>query len=86
MREKIKEAMNDMMLNNCVCNYVFIQNGHETYVKNIHEFDAYMKAYEMSKDGNVECYMAALGKNNKAARPVFYVTDGVVTLNGCVIN
>lgn len=85
MREKIYEAMTDLMQNNCRCNYIIVQNGNETYIKSINALDAYMKAYDMSKDGNVECYIAALGKNNKAANPIFTVKDNVVTLSGIVI-
>lgn len=85
MREKIYKTMNDLMQNNCICNYVFIQDENEVYVKNIHALDAYMKAYEMSKDGDVECYMASLGKDNKAVHPVFTVKDGTVTLSGQII-
>ena len=85
MRNKIKECMEDLMQNNCICNYVIVQNGTETYIKNIMALDVYMKTLEMSKNGNVECYMASLGKNNKAVSPIFTVINGVVTLSGCII-
>ena len=85
MRNKIKECMKDLMQNNCICNYVIVQNGNETYVKNIHALDVYMKSFEMSKNGDVECYMASLGKENKAVKPIFTVIDGVVTLSNCII-
>ena len=47
--------------------------------------DVYMKTLEMSENGNVECYMASLGKENKAASPVFTVIDGIVKLSNCII-
>ena len=82
LKEKIEEVMDDLMQNNLPCNYVIIQNGTEEYVKNIYALDAYMKAYEMSKSGDIECYMAALGKENKATHPVFSVKNGEITLSG----
>ena len=85
MRNKIKECMKDLMHNNCTCNYVIVQNGNETYIKNIRALDVYMKTLEMSENGNVECYMASLGKENKAASPVFTVIDGIVKLSNCII-
>lgn len=85
MRNKIRECMEDLMQNNCVCNYVIIQNENETYMENIHALDVYMKSFEMSKNGNVECYMAVLGKENKAVSPIFTVIDGVVKLSNCII-
>jgi len=85
MREKIYKTMKDLMQNNCICNYVFVQNGNETYAENTHALDAYMKAYSMSENGNVECYMAPLGKKDKALHPVFTVINGVTTLSGQVI-
>ena len=85
MKNKLIECMNDLMQNNCVCNYVIVQNGNEIYVENIYALDVYMKSFEMSKNGNVECYMAVLGKENKAVRPVFTVIDGVVKLSNCII-
>lgn len=85
MRNKIKECMNDLMQNNCVCNYVIVQNGNEIYVENIYALDVYMKSFEMSKNGNVECYMAVLGKENKAVSPIFTVINGVVKLSNCII-
>lgn len=85
MIKKIKEAMNDLMQNDCVCNYVLVQNGKSVYCKNILASEAYAKAYEMSKNGDVKCYMAPLGKNNKAASPVFTVTNGIATLSGITI-
>lgn len=39
----------------------------------------------MSKNGNVECYMSALGKDNKACHPIFTVINNVVTLSGQII-
>lgn len=85
MRNKIRECMEDLMQNNCVCNYVIVQNENETYMENIHALDVYMKSFEMSKNGNVECYMAVLGKENKAVSPIFTVIDGVVKLSNCII-
>lgn len=85
MREKIKKVMDELMQKNCVCNYTFVQDDIEEYVPNIYALDAYMKAYEMSITGNVECYITALGKGNKAAQPVFSVIDGIVTLSGQII-
>lgn len=85
MLKKIKEIMNDLMQRDCVCNYVIEQNGNETYFKNILATQAYMKAYEMSKNGDVKCYMASLGKENKAVNPIFSVINGTATLSGIVI-
>lgn len=85
MRNKIRECMEDLMQNNCVCNYVIVQNENETYMENIHALDVYMQSFEMSKNGNVECYMAVLGKENKAVSPIFTVIDGVVKLSNCII-
>lgn len=85
MRNKIHECMDDLMQNNCVCNYIIASNRNEIYIENVRALDAYMMAIEMSKSGNVECYMAASGKENKAAKPVFTVIDGVVKLSNCVI-
>ena len=85
MKDKIKECMEDLMQNNCVCNYVITQNGNDIYVANIRALDVYMKTLEMSKDGNVECYMAVLGKENKALSPIFTVNNGVVKLSNCII-
>lgn len=85
MRNKVMECMNDLMHNNCICNYVIVQNGNETYIKNIRALDVYMKTLEMSKNGNAECYMASLGKENKAVSPIFTVIDGAVKLSNCII-
>lgn len=85
MRNKIKKCMEDLMQNNCMCNYVIVQNGNETYIKNIYALDVYMKTIEMSKHGDVECYMAVLGKENKAVSPIFTVINGVVKLSNCII-
>lgn len=85
MRERIKAAMEDLMQNNCVCNYVFVQNGKETYVSNVQALDAYTYAHKLSKNGNVECFMAVLGPHNKAARPVFSVINGVAMLGAITI-
>ena len=85
LKIKISKAMKELMQNNCICNYVIVQNGNETYIENIHALDAYMKTYEISKDGNAECYIASLGKNNKAAHPVFSITNGMIMLNGQII-
>lgn len=85
MREKIYKAMVDLMQNNCVCNYLIVQGKNEKYVKDIHALDAYMMAYEMSENGDVECHMATLGKENKAVSSVFSVINGVVTLSGQII-
>lgn len=85
MRNKIKECMEDLMQNNCTCNYIIVQNKTETYVENIKALDVYMKTFEMSKNGDVECYMATLGKNNKSASPIFTVKNGVVKLSNCII-
>lgn len=82
LKEKLTKVMDELMQNNLPCNYVIVQNGTEEYVKNIYALDAYMKAYEMSKLGDIECYMAALGKENKAAHPVFSVKNGEITLSG----
>lgn len=85
MRSKIRECMEDLMQNNYVCNYVIVQNENETYVENIHALDVYMKSFEMSNNGDVECYMAVLGKENKAVSPIFTVIDGVIKLSNCII-
>ena len=85
MRNKVMECMNDLMHNNCICNYVIVQNGNEIYIENIRALDVYMKTLEMSKNGNAECYMASLGKKNKAVNPIFTVIDGVVKLSNCII-
>ena len=85
MRNKIKECMEDLMQNNCICNYVIVQNGNETYIKNIRALDVYMKTLKMSKKGNAECYIASLGKENKAVSPIFTVIDGVIRLSNCII-
>lgn len=85
MKVKILECMNDLMQKNCICNFVIVQDGKEIYLKNTYSINAYMKAYEMSKNGNVECYMAVLGKNNKAAKPVFSIINGVIKLSGVII-
>ncbi len=84
MKEKIITTMKLMFQKDCVCNYIFVQNGKEIYYKNLLSTEAYMKAYNMSIDGNVECYMAPLGE--KAVTPIFTVIDGIVTLSGLVIN
>lgn len=84
MREKICKVMNDLMQNNCICNYVIVQHEKEIYIRNIYSLDAYMRAYEMSKNGNVECYITSL-KGKKAVHPVFSVIDGVIKLSGRII-
>ena len=83
MRSKIKSAMEDMLQMNCVCDYIFVQNKEEIYHENMYALDAYMMAYDMAKNGNVECYITPNGV--KAYRPVFTVIDGVVTLSGTKI-
>ena len=80
IRRKIKSAMEDMLQMNCVCDYTFVQNKEEIYHENMYALDAYMMAYDMAKNGNVECYITHNGV--KAYRPVFTVIDGVVTLSG----
>lgn len=84
VKTRIKSAMDDLMQNNCICDYILVQNEKEVYLKNIHCIDAYMETYKMFLNGgNAECYMAALG--TKAARPVFSVIDGVILLSGMEI-
>lgn len=86
MREKIINIANDLLMNlNIICNYVFVQNGTETYVKNISAIDAYIKAYEMSVNGDIECFIAVSGKD-KAVDPVFKVINGVPNFSGYNIN
>lgn len=75
--------MEDMLQRNCVCNYTFVQNGKEMYLENINALDAYMMAYDMSKDGDIKCYMTPNGK--RAYMPVFTVINNVVTLNGQIV-
>ena len=75
--------MEDMLQRNCVCNYTLVQNGKEMYLENINALDAYMMAYDMSKDGDVKCYMTPDGM--RAYRPVFTVINNVVTLSGVVV-
>ena len=84
LTEKIKECMADLMQNNAICNYLIIQNKREVYIKSISALEAYMKTCEISENGtiNTECYMAALGFNNKAAKPVFSVINGIAVLSG----
>lgn len=85
IKREIEEMMEDLLQNRYVkCNYIFVQNGSETYCKDISVIDAYMKAYDMSVDENVECYMAALGI--KAAAPVFSVVDGTIYYSGQIIS
>lgn len=83
MKSKIKTAMEDLLQRNCICDYVFVQNKQKIYQKNIYTLDAYMLAYDMATNGNVECYMAPNGE--KAVKPVFTVIDGVITLSGLTI-
>ena len=83
MRNKIIKCMDDLMQRNCICNYIIVQNGNEIYMKDTRALDAYMKAYEMSVNGNVECYMAT--RKEKACSPIFSVVDGVATLSGCIV-
>ena len=83
MRNKIKSAMEDMLQNNCICDYTFVQNGKETHQTNMRALDAYMTAYNMANDGNVECYMTPNG--TKAYSPVFTIIDGIITLSGQII-
>ena len=73
----------DMLQRNCVCDFTFVQKGRETYRENIYTLDAYMMAYDMAANGDVECYMAPNGA--KAYRPVFAVIDGAITLSGTMI-
>ena len=83
MLDKIKNAMEDTLQRNCICDYTFVQNGKELYQKKMYALDAYMKAYDMSVNGNVECYISP--NKTKAFKPVFTVIDGVVKLSGQVI-
>ena len=83
MRDKIKCAMEDMLQRNCICNYTFVQNGKYIYRENMHALDAYIMAYNMATNGDIECYMTPNGI--RAWRPIFTVIDGVVTLCGTVI-
>lgn len=83
MKSKIKTAMEDLLQRNCICDYVFVQNKQKIHQKNIYALDAYMLAYDMATNGNVECYMAPNGE--KAVKPVFTVIDGVITLSGLTI-
>lgn len=83
MKDKIRIAMEDILQRNCICNYTFVQNGKEMYLENINALDAYMMAYNVSKDGDVECYMTPDGA--KACMPVFTVINNVVTLSGQVV-
>ena len=85
MRNKIKKCMKDLMQNNCICNYVIVQNENEIYIQNIRALDAYIETLKMSKNGNVKCYMASLGKENKAVSPIFTVINGVIKLGNCII-
>jgi len=84
MKEKIKEAMSDMLIKNTRCDFTFVRSYGQFYEKNISKLDAYTLAYNLSKIGNIECYMSPDGV--KAASPVFTVIDGVVSLSGQVID
>lgn len=87
MKEKIRNCMNELMHKNSICNYVFVREEKETYVKNLKALDAYLKAVEMSKDEDVKCFMAPLGPENKAINPVFVVKkNGAMCLDGTEIS
>ena len=79
MRRELLKVMDELYIENSVCEYVIIQNGEETVLKNVSNIDAYMKAYEMSADGNVECFISPSGK--MAKKPIFEVTAGVAMLS-----
>ena len=83
-KEKILIAMDDMLQRDYCCDYIFVQNNKEICYKSILSSEAYVKAIELSTNGDVECYMAPLGR--KAASPVFTVIDGTITLSGQVLN
>lgn len=83
MKNKIKTLMEDLLQRNCICNYTLVQNCKETYLKNINALDAYMMAYDMSKDGDIKCYMTPNGK--RAYGAIFTVINNVVTLSGVVV-
>lgn len=83
MRNKIKAAMDDMLQKNVRCDYIFTQNGKEMYIKNIYALDAYLLAFNMSKEGDVKCYMASGGR--KAYSPVFTAGNGIAVLSGQII-
>lgn len=85
MKNKIIECMNDLMQSNSICNYIIEQDNNSIYIKNTLALDAYMKTLELSKNGNTKCYLAPLGKNNKATNPIFTVIDNVVKLSNCII-
>lgn len=85
MREKILNLASELLQNpNIECGYTFIQNGKETYKKSMSAIDAYMMAYEMSKDGDIKCYMTAL-KGEKSILPAFTVINNIVTMSGHTI-
>jgi hypothetical protein len=83
MKNKIKAAMEDLLQKNYICNYTFVQNKTETYQENMYALDAYIMAYDMAKNGDVECYMTPNGV--KAHKPVFTVINGITTLSGVKI-
>ena len=83
MKNRIRKAMEDMLQKNCICNYTYVLNGKEVFQKSDFALDAYMTAYELSINGNVECYMTPNGK--RAHKPVLSIKDGIITLSGQVI-
>ena len=83
MKTRIRTAMEDILQQNCICDYTFVQDGEKLYKKDINALDAYMMAYDMSSCGNVECYMTPDGK--MACKPIFTVINGVVKLSGLII-
>lgn len=80
MRRELLKVMDELHIENSVCEYDIIQNGEETVLKNVSNIDAYMKAYEMSAEGNVACFMSPNGEQTK--KPIFEVTAGVTMLSG----
>ena len=84
VRTEIEKMANDLMWVDYTTDYILEQNGNEILCKEMKSFDAYMKAFEMSANGDVRCYINTLGR--KACSPIFAVIDGVITLSGLTIN
>ena len=50
----------------------------------MYALDAYVFAYNMSRNGDVECYMTPNGV--RAFKPIFTVIDGIVTLSAVILD
>lgn len=82
MKDTILKAMDDMLQKNVTCQYLIKFENTSISLHETPAIDAYMRAYEISKQlgVNVACYMVPLDK--PAVSPVFKIENGTIVMSG----